>query len=44
MHTQGLAVLALAAVDADTLAATVIAVRPGEADLRVHWDRVLRSD
>jgi hypothetical protein len=28
--------------DADTLEATVIALRPGSADLQVHWDRVQR--
>jgi hypothetical protein len=27
--------------EADTLEAEVLAVREGEADIRVHWDRVL---
>jgi hypothetical protein len=35
-------IIAVTDDDADTLEATVIALRPGSADLRVHWDRVQR--
>ena len=35
-------VIAVTDDDADTVEATVIALRPGAADLQVHWDRVRR--
>lgn len=35
-------IIAVTDDDADTLEAEVLAVRDGEADVRVHWDRVLR--
>lgn len=34
-------IIAVTDDDADTLQAEVLAVRDGEADIRVHWDRVL---
>lgn len=36
-------VIAVTDDDADALEATVIAVRPGSADLQVHWDRLRRD-
>ena len=35
-------VIAVTDDGADTLAATVVAVRPGAAELQVHWNRVQR--